>query len=124
MPINVETHGMRQTASPPQLTVLLQASTYKPWGFMTTERDFHQEPVGCVCPSRGGYLERRQAEAIGEIVCLLFRDLLFAQSQAQLLKGDYADVASHVVTLRVQRVGLAGVKVVNKTTFALNTQKT
>ena len=56
-------------------------------------------------------------------MCLLFRDLLFAQSQTQLLKGDYTDVAGHVVTLRIQRVGLAGVKVVNKATFALNTQK-
>lgn len=45
MPINVETHDMRLITSPPQLTVLLLASMYKPQGFMTTGRDFHQEPV-------------------------------------------------------------------------------
>lgn len=77
-----------------------------------------RSPHGCLCPSRRGYLERRQAEAISEVVCLLFRDLLFAQAQAQLLKRDNTDVAGHVVTLWVQRVGLAGVKVVNKATFA------
>mgnify|MGYP001854355371 CR=1 FL=1 len=71
--------------------------------------------------SRSDYLECRQAEAIREIVCLLFRYLLFTQSQTQVLKRDYTDVAGHVVTLRVQRVGLARVKVANKATFALNT---
>jgi len=102
----------------PPLTALPQASPYKPQAFMTTGR-FSR----CVCPSRSGYLERRQAEAIGEVVCLLFGDLLLAQPQPQLLKGDYTDVAGHVVTLRVQGIGLARVKVVNKATFALNTQK-
>lgn len=93
----------------------------KPQDFMTTKiftRSLHG-----ISPSRRAYLECRQAEAISQIVCLLFRDLLFTQSQTQLLKGDHADVAGHVVTLRVQRVSLAGVKVVNKATFALNTEK-
>ena len=57
-------------------------------------------------------------------MCLLFRDLLLTQSQTQLFKRDYTDVAGHVVTLGVQRVGLAGVKVVNKATFALNIKQT
>lgn len=93
----------------------------KPQDFMTTKiftRSLHG-----ISLSRRAYLECRQAEAISQIVCLLFRDLLFTQSQTQLLKGDHTDVAGHVVTLRVQRVSLAGVKVVNKATFALNTQK-
>lgn len=90
---------------------------------MTTEG---HSPGACMdawSPSRRAYLECRQAEAISQIVCLLFRDLLLTQSQTQLLKGDHTDVAGHVVTLRVQRVSLAGVKVVNKATCALNTHK-
>lgn len=77
---------------------------------------------GCACSSRRDYLEGWQTEAICEIVCLLFRHLLFAQSQTQLLERDYTDVAGHVVALRVQRVGLARVKVGSKATFALKTK--
>lgn len=81
------------------------------------------EPVWlCLWPG-SAYLERRQAEAVGQVVCLLFRHLLLTQAQAQLLEGDYTDVAGHVVTLRVQRVGSAGVKVVNIAAFALNTRE-
>lgn len=90
---------------------------------MTTERFSPGACMDALSPSRRAYLECRQAEAISQIACLLFGDLLFTQSQTQLLKGDHTDVAGHVVTLRVQRVGLAGVKVVNKATFAPNTQK-
>lgn len=74
-----------------------------------------------MCLSKSDYLECRQAEAIREIVCLLLRYLLFTQSQSQVLKRDYTDVAGHVVALRVERVGLARVKEANKATFALNT---
>lgn len=96
---------------------------YKPQDFMTTERFSPGACMDALSPSRRAYLECRQAEAISQVVCLLFRDLLFTQPQPQLLKRDHTDVAGHVVTLRVQRVSLAGVKVVNKATFALNTQK-
>lgn len=107
----------------PQVSVLLQARTYKPQDFMTAERFSLGACIDALSPSRRAYLECRQAEAISQIVSLLFGDLLFTQPQPQLLKGDHTDVAGHVVTLRVQRVGLAGVKVVNKATFVLNTQK-
>lgn len=66
------------------------------------------------------YLECRQAEAICEVVRLLFGHLLFTQTQTQFLKRNYTDIVGHVVTLRIQRVGLVRVKAVNKEAFVLN----
>lgn len=117
-PINVETRYETDSISPPADRVTTGQCVQATGLRDSLKRCSPRSPRGCLCPSRRGYLERRQAEAIGEVVCLLFRDLLFAQAQAQLLKRDDTDVAGHVVALWVQRVGLAGVKVVNKATFA------
>lgn len=102
--------------------MLLEASIHKPNGLVTIKKKIMLSHRGCACSSRRDYLEGGQTEAICEIVCLLFRHLLFAQSQTQLLERDYTDVAGHVVALRVQRVGLARVKVGSKATFALKTK--
>lgn len=98
-PINVETRYKTESISPSADRVTtgqyVQATGLRD----SLKRCSPRSPRGCLCPSRRGYLERRQAEAISEVVCLLFRDLLFAQAQAQLLKWDNTDVAGHVVTL-------------------------
>lgn len=51
------------------------------------------------------YLQCRQAEAIGQVMRFLFRNLLFTKSQPQLLKRHHTDVVGYIVTLRVQGVG-------------------